>query len=87
MSLYAPPTTAEMLQLNAADASSVYTTNFLRLQTTQLLDEVRIAYDKVGGVNPILVAVKQSLDALPEQQVTSSCLAMPGLPTRNLLKE
>ncbi|KDO23597.1 hypothetical protein SPRG_10792 [Saprolegnia parasitica CBS 223.65] len=87
MSLYAPPTTAEMLQLNAADASSVYTTNFLRLQTTQLLDEVRIAYDKVGGVNPILVAIKQCLDALPEQQVTSSCLAMPGLPTRNLLKE
>ncbi|OQR95863.1 nucleolar protein 6 [Thraustotheca clavata] len=87
MSKYALPSTEEMRQLQAADPTSVFQSNFVHLQTEQLLEEVTIAYEKFTPLNSTLFALKQCFDGLPEQQVTSACLNMNGIPVQNMLKE
>ncbi|ETV99310.1 hypothetical protein H310_08042 [Aphanomyces invadans] len=87
MSKYALPTTDEMRQLHAADQSSVFQSNFFKLQVDQLLEEVTIDYSSFSSVNAVLFALKEALDAIPEQQVTSQALNMPGLVVHHHHKE
>ncbi|RLO01736.1 hypothetical protein DYB28_000628 [Aphanomyces astaci] len=83
MSKYALPTTDEMRQLHAADQSSVFQSNFIKLQVDQLLEEVTVDYTAFSSVNATLFALKEAMDAIPAQQVTSEALNLPGLVVRH----
>ncbi|KAF0696933.1 Aste57867_12352 [Aphanomyces stellatus] len=87
MSKYALPTTDEMRQLHAADPSSVFQSTFFKLQIDQLLDEVSVNYSAFSSLNATLFALKETLDAIPAQQVTADALNLPGLVVRNHHKE
>ncbi|CAK4122349.1 unnamed protein product [Aphanomyces euteiches] len=87
MSKYALPTTDEMRQLHAVDQSSVFQSNFFKLQIDQLLEEVTVNYTAFASLNAVLFALKETIDAIPEQQVTTEALNMPGLVVRNHHKQ
>ena len=66
--LYRPPTAEEMMEMREAD--SLYTSNLIKIQTEELVREVRVDYGKCKTMlDPAIHRVKAILETAPAQAV------------------
>jgi U3 small nucleolar RNA-associated protein 22 len=74
-SKYALPTPAEAAQLMERDASTatLFKSNLLRLEVTELLEEVRVGYHRTAAkqAEAFLFELKQVLESMPSATVTA----------------